>query len=178
MNIFNRSKNNTALEPKTGLVGFEAKDFKMCPQGLGHARRHYLCQGPGQGFREGGQRGTMSLGPMEFTGPTRGPMTFRGPMGLRGAHHRAQWPHRADRNDTDKSACGKSKTFFFFFFGDHIKIRKKLGHFPILFWATQNQSCIIFELTPGPRFALRALGPGCITCGDLPSKQKRRGIPI
>ena len=66
------------------------------------------------GLPRGGTKGDNELGPMEFTGPTRGPMTFRGPMGLRGAHHRAQWPHRADRNDTDKSACGKSKTFFFF----------------------------------------------------------------
>ena len=45
-----------------------------------------------QGHREGG---TMTPGPMEF----KGPMSFRG-----------------HKNDTDKSVCGTSKTFFFFFF--------------------------------------------------------------
>ena len=69
--------------------------------------------------------------------------------------------------------CGRPKIFFFFlrsikilrklwrfslktfsFFWDHIKIRKKLRHFPRLFWSSQNRRCLIFELTPGTHLAL------------------------
>ena len=46
-----------------------------------------------------------------------------------------------------------------FFFWDHIKIRWKLWHFPLLFWNTQNRRSLIFELTPGPRLALGAPVP-------------------
>ena len=80
-----------------------------------------------------------------------------GPMGFRGAHHGARWlqgaQQKAHRNDTEKSVCGRPKTFFL---GDQIKIRTKLWHFPRLFWSSQNRRSVIFELTPGPHSALCA----------------------
>ena len=54
---------------------------------------------------------------------TPGPIEFRGPMGFKRAHHeagglqgaqqRAHGLHKAYRNGTEKSVCGRSKTFFF-----------------------------------------------------------------
>ena len=44
----------------------------------------------------------------------------------------------------------------FFFFGDHMKIRTKVCHFPCVFWTSRNQTCVIFELSPGPPSALGA----------------------
>ena len=55
----------------------------------------------------------MTLGPMEF----RGSMGFRGPIDFRG-------PMEMTLTIEDLH-----------FFEDHIKIRKKLWHFPILFWS-------------------------------------------
>ena len=53
------------------------------------------------------------------------------------------------------------------FFRDHIKMRRKLWHFSLLFWTTQNQRCVIFELTPGPRLALGAPAHNyCYTVDD------------
>ena len=49
-----------------------------------------------QGHREGGQGGTMTPGPMDFRGPTRGAMGFR----------------RAHSNGTTKSARGAWRPFF------------------------------------------------------------------
>ena len=98
-----------------------------------------------------GAGGTMAPGPMVFRGH------MRRPNGL----------HRAHRNETPK-------TFFFwrspefrqtnrfnsgedlFFFWDHLKIRRKVSHFPCLFWTAQNQRCVIFELSPGLPSALGA----------------------
>ena len=51
------------------------------------------------------------------------------------------------------------KTFFFFFFGDQIKIRTELCYFPRLFWYSQNRRSVTFELAPGPRSALGS--PAC-----------------
>ena len=59
----------------------------------------------------------MTPGTVDF----RGPIVFRGP--LEGPS--TSW------NDTDKSVCGPWKIFFFFFFGDHIKIWRKLRHFAL-----------------------------------------------
>ena len=46
----------------------------------------------------------------------------------------------------------------FFYFGDNVQVRKKLWHFPRLFWSSQNRKCVIFELAPGPRLTLGAPG--------------------
>ena len=75
---------------------------------------------PDQCLREGG---TMTPGPMGFRGPFKEPMGLKGPInGLNTAY----------RNDTDNTVYGRSKTFsFFFFFGDHLKIRRKLYHFAL-----------------------------------------------
>ena len=54
---------------------------------------------------------------------------------------------------------GKIVAFFredLYFFGDHMKIRTKLLHFPRLFWSSLNRRCVIFEQAPGPRLALGA----------------------
>ena len=44
--LFNQPKNNAYLEPRTehfrGPVGFEAKNFKMCPRGQGRPRGLHL----------------------------------------------------------------------------------------------------------------------------------------
>ena len=44
--FFNQSQNNAVLEPRTerfrGLVGFEAKELKMCPRGQKHPRGLHL----------------------------------------------------------------------------------------------------------------------------------------
>ena len=108
-----------------------------------------------QGYREGGQAGTMTSGPMDFRGPTRGPMGFR----------------RAHSNDAMKSACETGWPFFFF--GDHlISVGKTVRisvktfskrHFLRLFWSSDNRKSVIFELAPGTRSALGA--PVCTrTC--------------
>ena len=57
---------------------------------------------------------------------------------------------------TGKTVRISVKTFFFF--GDHIIIWTKLRHFLRLFWSSQNRKFVIFELAPGPRSALGALG--------------------
>ena len=72
---------------------------------------------------------------------TLGPMDFRGPIEM----------------TLTNQFVEKRRRFFL----DHIKIRRKLWHFLFPFWSTQNQRCLIFELTPGPRLALDA--PGCPT---------------
>ena len=45
--VFNQSKNDAVLEPRTGhfrgLVGFETKNFKMCSEGQGRRRGLQLC---------------------------------------------------------------------------------------------------------------------------------------
>ena len=121
----------------------------------------------------------MNPGPIDFRGP------MRGLMGFGGGHYRARWlqgaQQRAHRNDTEKSACGRPKTFFFcfflfghhlkilrkrwhfslktffaFVFGDHLEIRTKLWHFSHLFWRSQNRKSVTFKLAPGPRSALGA----------------------
>ena len=38
-------------------------------------------------------------------------------------------------------------------------MRTKLWQFSRLFWSSRNQKSVIFELAPGPRLALGALGP-------------------
>ena len=48
------------------------------------------------------------------------------------------------------------------FFGDHLKIRRKVCHFPCLFWTAQNQRSVIFEESPGPLLALGAPAPDSI----------------
>ena len=122
--------------------------------------------------------GTMTLGPMDFRGP------IRRPMGSRGTHHGARWLQsaqqkahglqRAHQNDAEKSVCGRPKIFLFGdhikilrklwhfpwrpFFWDHIKIWTKLWYFPRLFWSSQNRRCLIFKLTPRPCLALGAPG--------------------
>ena len=65
-----------------------------------------------------------------------------------------------------RSNQNSEKTVAFFledlFFGNHIKILKKRWHFSRLFWSSRNRRMrrsIIFELVPGPRYALGA--PGC-----------------
>ena len=91
---------------------------------------------------------------------------------------------RVHQNDTRKSVCGIPKTFSFSFlflrlknffvigdvffliedlffdwrpfFGDHIKILRKLCHFPRRFWSSQNWRCLIFELISGTCLALGA----------------------
>ena len=73
-----------------------------------------------QGHREGGSGGTMTPGPMELRGPIRWPMDFRGLMEMT----LKNWFVEHLRS--------------FFFFGDHIKIRRKLWHFPLLFWSLQT----------------------------------------
>ena len=50
---------------------------------------------------------------------------------------------------------------FFFVCGDHLKIRRKVCHFPCLFWTAQSQRCVIFELSPGPPSALGAPKQEC-----------------
>ena len=64
-----------------------------------------------QGLRKGGGGGQGGQRP-------RGPWT----LGGQGAQQRAH------RNDPEKSACERPKTFFF---GDHIKIRRKRWHFSL-----------------------------------------------
>ena len=102
-------------------------------------------QRPNSRPTRGGQGGTLTLRPMDF----------------KGAHHGARWLQRAHQNDTEKSAWGRTKTFFFLF-GDHIKIWTKLWHFSRLFCSLQNQRSIIFELAPGSRSAFGA--PGQTQC--------------
>ena len=128
---------------------------------------------------------------------TVGPMVSGGHHGarwLQGAQQKAHGLQRAHRNDTEKSVCERSKTccFFFeitpnsgencdifiedlFFWRSH-KIWRKLWHYPLLFWSTQNRRCLIFELTPGPCLALgapasRPIGVARIIDGGGPKPQ-------
>ena len=81
-------------------------------------------------------------------------LSFRAGSLWQGHRKRGDSDPGAHGNDTDKSVCGISKTFFIF--GDHIKIRKKMWHFPLLFWSSQSRRCPIFELILGPCLALGA----------------------
>ena len=107
-----------------------------------------------------GARGTMTRGSMDFSGPI---VASVDPWAREEAH----------RNGTEKLASGALKTFFFwdhlhsagkplefrwrpFFFGDHMTFRTKLQDFLRLFWTSQNQKSVKFELVPGPRLALGA----------------------
>ena len=49
---------------------------------------------------------------------------------------------------TLRNQCMEDRRPFFSFFGDHMKTRTKLWHFPHLFWSSQNRRSVIFELTP------------------------------
>ena len=62
-----------------------------------------------QGHREGGQRGTMTPGPIGFRKAVGFSGPSRGAMSLRGAH----------RNDTEKAA------YEALFFGDHLMFDRK-----------------------------------------------------
>ena len=119
---------------------------------------------------------TMTSEPMDFRGPNRGAMGFSGPikglMGLKGPMRGANELHRAHRNEKSKTIFFFLKSLenpekivpfrlkdLFFIFGNHMKIRRKLCHFPCLFLIALNRRCVIFELSPGPPLALGA--PGC-----------------
>ena len=112
---------------------------------LGHLRRKKTNQNINQfifaftqSIQNWGQGGTMTPGPMGFRGPIRRPRGFIKPIEITLTNQFVE-----DRRP--------------FFFGDHIKIRGKECHFSLLFWSTQNQRRLIFELTiPGPRLALGA----------------------
>ena len=75
------------------------------------------------------------------------PMDSRGP--ITGAQQKAY------QNDTEKSACGGLKTFFFCFFGGYLKILRKLWHFSLktffFFEITSKfgQNCGIFPVCFG-----------------------------
>ena len=83
--------------------------------------------------QEKGQMGTMTSGSMEFRESIRGPMGFKGPIrrpvGFMGPI-RGPMDFRGpiDMIVTNEFV-GHQRPFFLFFFGDHVKIRKKLGHF-------------------------------------------------
>ena len=111
----------------------------------------YLLWQPNQGLREGAE-GTMTSGPMEFRRPIRGliEMTLTNQF----VEDRRLFLEITQNPENIVPFCLED-----LFFLDHIKIRRKLCHFPILFWTTQNQSCIIFDLTPDPRLALGTSEP-------------------
>ena len=99
----------------------------------------------------------MTPGPMEFRGPIRRPNGLLGPIKMTLTNQfvkdrRLFWGGRSHEN-LDKVGPFCLGTFFF---GNHMKILRKLGHLPFLFWTTQIQSCMLFELTPGPRVTLDA----------------------
>ena len=113
-------------------------------------------------------RGTMTLGPINFRGPSMGPVGFRGPsMGpvdFRGPS-RGLMGFREPIEVTLRNQHVKNKNLFFFlmsnqnpektvafflkdlFFGDHIKIRTQLWHFIRLFWSSQNRKSVSWPRT-------------------------------
>ena len=89
----------------------------------------------------------MTLGPMEFRGPSRGPMGFIGPIEM-----------------TLTNQFVEDRRPFFF-----LEITSKSGENCAIFlfcFGIQNQRCLIFELTSGQRLALGAPVP---VCRDLTS---------
>ena len=96
-----------------------------------------------QGHREGGSEVRQwRRCPWTLGGPLEGPWALRGPWtsgGLEMILTNQFVEHRRP-----------------FFFRDHIKIRRQLWHFPLLFWSSQSWKCPIFELTLGLRLALGA----------------------
>ena len=72
-----------------------------------------------QGLREGGVEGDNDPG-------AHGVQEAHG---LEGAYQRAQWSHRADQDDTEKSVCKRWKTCFFCLFLRSHQNPDKIGSF-------------------------------------------------
>ena len=83
-----------------------------------------------QGYREGGQW-------------PRGPWSLRGP-----------WASGAHGNDTDKSVCGTSKTFFLFFLRSH-QNPEKIGAFSCSFLEFTKPEMRNIWANSGPTFGSR-----------------------
>ena len=107
------------------------------------------------------------MGPVGFREPSGWPMGFRGSikMTLGNQYVEDQRPFLFLFFFWDWRIFCYWRRFFliedlFFdwrpFFGDHIKILRKLCHFPRLFWSSQNWRCLIFELISGTCLALGA----------------------
>ena len=110
----------------------------------------------------------------------RGPMGFIGPikMTLTNQYVEDRRPfffNRRSHQNQEKTVAFCLKDLFFIFFGDHIKIRRKLWHFSLLFWSTQNWRCSIFELNPGPRLALSS-PDAAAHIGEAPLNQGRPSL--
>ena len=112
-----------------------------------------LCDTLEQVLREGGAGGTVTPEPMDFRGPSRGPIE----MTLRNQHVKTEdlflfW--RSYQNPEKTVACFLEDLFFFLEITS--KSRTKLWHFLRLFYSLQNRKFVMFELAPGPRSALGA----------------------
>ena len=112
------------------------------------------------GSPRGGAGRRMTPKPMGFRRPNKGPMGLIEPIEMtltnQFVEDRRPFFLRSHKNSEKIEPFHLEDLFFF---GDHMKIRRKLCQFRRLFWTAQNQSCAIFELTPGPSLVLGAPGP-------------------
>ena len=105
---------------------------------------------------------------------TPGPMDFRGPVGFRGPSRGPMGFQRTHRNDTEKSVCGRPKTFFFFFWSHQIP-DKTVAFSPSVLEFTKPEMRNIWA-DPGPTFGSRRPCVANLYCQSVYKNKYSRSI--